>query len=524
MKRRSILALAAGTSAALVLPGSPARAAGTVPYDVTAFTDSQRRELVRYAADTWRSMEALADPTTGLPADNIDGDLGEDSRSAYTSPTNIGCYLWSAIVARKLGFISRQAARERIGKVLDTLASLQRHPYSGMFYNWYDPATGDMLTTWPEDGSPIYPFLSSVDNGWLAAALMVVGNDDPSLRRRANAVRKDMNFAFYYNPDALGEDFGAGQFRGGFWPEEPPGGGVLDNYVGSGPDVWFTGHHYGTHNSETRIIGYVAIALGQVPVEHYFAPARTFADNCDWSWQEMKPVGDFQNYLGIEVFEGAYQYRGLRFVPSWGGSMFEALMPDLFVPEATWGPNSWGRNHPAFVRGQIEHGLAEAGYGHWGFSPASDPHGTYREYGVDPMGLDSAGYTSDKERTTVDYGFAGCPDREPQPEPDHYGDGVVTPHAVFLALPYAPMEAMEQLTRLRADFDIYGTGGFYDAVAVRSATVARRYLALDQGMILGALGNLLGDDVIRSNFCDDRTEHRLRHAIGIEEFNIPADQ
>ena len=31
--------------------------------------------------------------------------------------------------------------------------------------------------------------------------------------------------------------------------------------------------------------------------------------------------------------------------------MFEALMPDLFVPEEQWGPNSWGRNHPATVAG-----------------------------------------------------------------------------------------------------------------------------------------------------------------------------
>ena len=39
-----------------------------------------------------------------------------------------------------------------------------------MFYNWYDPASGTKLTTWPVDGSPVHPFLSSVDNGWMAAA------------------------------------------------------------------------------------------------------------------------------------------------------------------------------------------------------------------------------------------------------------------------------------------------------------------------------------------------------------------
>lgn len=82
-------------------------------------------------------------------------------------------------------------------------------------------------------------------------------------------------------------------------------------------------------------------------------------------------------------------------VPGWGGSMFEELMPDLFVPEAEWAPDSWGLNHPFHVRAQREHGLDEAGYGYWGFSPSSDPHAGYREYGVDALGLNPTGYFSD---------------------------------------------------------------------------------------------------------------------------------
>ena len=34
----------------------------------------------------------------------------------------------------------------------------------------------------------------------------------------------------------------------------------------------------------------------------------------------------------------------MRFVPSWGGDMFEALMPDLFVPEETLGAAQLGRS------------------------------------------------------------------------------------------------------------------------------------------------------------------------------------
>ena len=56
-------------------------------------------------------------------------------------------------------------------------------------------------------------------------------------------------------------------------------------------------------------------------------------------------------------------------------------MPSLFVPEEKWAPASWGGNHPATVRAQIYHGLKEAGYGYWGFSPANMPEGNYERLG-----------------------------------------------------------------------------------------------------------------------------------------------
>ena len=64
---------------------------------------------------------------------------------------------------------------------------------------------------------------------------------------------------------------------------------------------------------------------------------RTFPDTCDWSWPETKPVGEWVEYMGVDVFEGAYTYRDMQLVPTWGGSMFEALMVDLFVPRPTGG-------------------------------------------------------------------------------------------------------------------------------------------------------------------------------------------
>jgi hypothetical protein len=120
-----------------------------------------------------------------------------------------------------------------------------------------------------------------------------------------------------------------------------------------------------------------------------------------------------------------------------------------------------------------------------------------------------------------DAGFGTC--RPPGP-PAIYGDGVVTPHAAFLALPYAKGPVLANLAKLKANFDAYGSGGFYDAVAVGSGTVARRYLSLDQAMIMGALGNTLADNVLRRAFVTPQFERAVRPLLAQETFNVPAGQ
>jgi hypothetical protein len=198
--------------------------------------------------------------------------------------------------------------------------------------------------------------------------------------------------------------------------------------------------------------------------------------------------------------------------------MFEALMPDLFVPEAAWGKRSWGVNHRLTVKAQIEHGMDEAGYGYWGFSPASDPFGTYREYGVEELGMSPDGYASDEPRTDVDKGYAGCRDAT-NPNPT-FGDGVVTPHASFLALPYAPRAAVSNLRGIEDTLGAYGPGGFYDSVAVTSDTIADRYLSLDQAMVMGAIANRLGNNVIKRYFVDRHFAHSIRPLMAMEKFSV----
>ncbi|MCE0509386.1 DUF3131 domain-containing protein [Microbacterium sp. KKR3/1] len=477
------------------------------------------RQVRGWAADTWRSLVAMTDRSTGLPADNITEGLSAGERSGYTSPTNIGGYLWSTLVARELGLISRGEATGRLIRTLKTLDRMEHHAPSGMYYNWYDEATGKALRTWPDSGDAIHPFCSSVDNGWLGAALLTVKNADRGAAHWASKVFDRMRWDAFYNDNSDPEHpvREGGLIHGGFFPfdHDRPGGVYRGTHVGREP-VWLTTHHYDTVVSETRITTYLGIITGQIPGKQYYASWRTFPASCDWSWHEMQPVGESRTYFGLDVYEGAYTYRGMRIVPGWGGSMFEELMPDVFVPEARWAPGSWGRNHPLHVRAQREHGLEEAGYGYWGFSPSSNPAGGYREYGVDALGLNPDGYLSDQEGTNFDPGFGDCrPATNPKPT---YGDGVVTPHAAFLAMMHEPAEAFTNLVNIQRDFDAYGRGGFFDAVAVRSGTVARRHLSLDQAMVMGAIGNVLCDGVVRRGFATRAVESRLRPVIGIERF------
>lgn len=399
--------------------------------------------LRRWATDTWRSLDALTVPATGLTSDHLDADLDPATRAGYTSPTNIGGYLWSTVAARDLGLVGADECRDRCAATLAALGRMRRHPGSGMFVNWYDEASGDALTALP-GGEPFVPFLSSVDNGWLAAGLMVVAAAVPSLRAPAERLLDGMDFARFHDPDA-GPPGPGGRLRGGFWEGEPER---------------MTGHHYDLLNSEPRIASYVGTARGQLPPEH----------------------------LGALTTERR-EYRGRSVVATFGGSMFEALMPDLLVPEEEWAPATWDANHRDTVALQREYALEDRGYAAWGFSPSACPGSGYDVFGVPPIAWLPDGYPSER-------------DDEP----------VVTPHASALALLHEPEEAAANLAVLEDRFGCYGPGGFVDSVGLVSGRTAGRHLALDQAMVMAALAHGLGQP-LRRWFCTPEVTAVLRPVV-----------
>jgi hypothetical protein len=150
MLRRAAALLVVLTIAA---PAS-AFAAGT-----TDLTAAQRETLLGYAHNTWASFVAMTDPDSGLPADALEAD---GTTSVQTSTTNIGAYMWSAVVAERLGIIGHAELVARLDKTLHSLETMERDETigadgrpSGQYYNWYDHTTGAKLTVWPPSGQPL---------------------------------------------------------------------------------------------------------------------------------------------------------------------------------------------------------------------------------------------------------------------------------------------------------------------------------------------------------------------------------
>ena len=101
--------LTAGRASAGTFP-APAAPAAPAYLSSTTSAAAQSARVHGWATDTWRSLVAMTHPKTGLPADNIAESLAPGDRSGYTSPTNIGGYLWSAVVARELGITQANAS------------------------------------------------------------------------------------------------------------------------------------------------------------------------------------------------------------------------------------------------------------------------------------------------------------------------------------------------------------------------------------------------------------------------------
>ncbi len=413
--------------------------------------------LWRLARDTWRGLAALSDREHGLPFDTVrfNGALAPERAwlGDYTNVTNIGLYLIDIIAAWELRLIGPEEARARLDRTLATLERLET--YQGFFYNYYDTTTLERTSH----------FISFVDSAWLTAGLMVVRNSVPELAARCTRLIEREDYRFFYDPvEQL----------------------MMHGYYVHLPHR--SEYSYGLLYSEARLGSLIAIGKGEAPVEHWYRMARTFPASYDWQSQAPKERAD-KTVNGYVFPGGYYSWKGLKYLPSWGGSLFEALMPLLVLDEPRYAPASLGKNALAHTELSRRFTLEHLGYPVWGLSPSSTPSGDgYSEYGARVLG--ALGYRA----------------------------GAVTPHAAALALLTEPATATANLRQLAERYPLYGDFGFYDAVDPKTGQVAYNYLALDQSMILIALANHLRDGVIQKYFAADPIIQRVLPLLEAERF------
>ncbi len=207
--------------------------------------------------------------------------------------------------------------------------------------------------------------------------------------------------------------------------------------------------------SEARLGSFVAIARGDVPLEHWFSLGRPY---------------------------GAIGRR--RVLLSWTGTMFEYLMPFLF--QNSYGGSLLEKAAGDAVEIQIAYGRMRSIP--WGISESAfadlDLGKTYqyKAFGVPGLGLKRG-----LEEQTV-----------------------VAPYATLLALNAAPRESLKNLRRLVA-LGMLGEYGFYEAMDFsrqtlrtgRRGVVIEAYMAHHQGMAFLALTNLLHGNPFPRRFHSD---------------------
>jgi hypothetical protein len=213
--------------------------------------------------------------------------------------------------------------------------------------------------------------------------------------------------------------------------------------------------HYDLLASEARLASLVAIAKNDIPAHHWLALGRPYTSSNG------------------------------QVLLSWSGTMFEYLMPLLFVQ--TFRNSLLDNACASAVNRQIEYarqrgvpwGISESAYS------ALDIHKIYqyRAFGVPTLGL---------KRGLED-------------------DLVVAPYATALALMVYPAESIKNLRRLDTA-GVYGRMGFYESLDYMrrqdrqgsKPVVVYAYMAHHQGMTLTAINNVLNAGIMRRRFHADR--------------------
>ncbi|MBR0229630.1 MAG: hypothetical protein IJQ62_14885 [Clostridia bacterium] len=375
-------------------------------------TQKDAEDARKIARRTWEFFEdSVSADTLFLPPDNVQEEP-KKGPALRTSPTNMGLYLLSCCAAHILGFLPIGELSQKIHDSLNTLETLET--WQGHFYNWYSLRTGE----------PLGPrFVSTVDSGNCAACLLCCAQllrawlprlteEGRSLPARLDALAHGMDFSALYDEKA--HLFYVG------WEAEARR---------------FTPSHYDCLASEARLTSFIAIMLGQTERKHW-------------------------RYLNRAVTKAGLGAALL----SWGGTMFEYLLPQLFLPLI---PGTLiGESCLNAVRAQM----------------AADPNR--------PFGVSESGYYAFDPEMNYQYRAFGLPLLARSGET---AGSTVAPYASMLAFPFFPRACAKNMRRMQR-LGWEDAHGFFEAAdwgKDHKPRVVQSHMAHHQAMILCALCNAL---------------------------------
>ncbi len=213
--------------------------------------------------------------------------------------------------------------------------------------------------------------------------------------------------------------------------------------------------YYDLLASEARLTSFAAVARGDVPVEHWWAMGRLFGTT-----------------------------NGQPTLLSWGGTMFEYLMPLLL--NQSYEHSLLDQACKIAVQRQIEYA---------------------RQRGI-PWGISEAAFAGLDSNRIYQYRAFGVPGLGLKRGLEE--DIVVAPYAAALALATAPVEAVANLKGL-AQTGLLGNYGFYEAIDYthqrvpegERGVIVRAYMAHHQGMSLIAFDNVLNGGIMQRRFHAD---------------------
>ncbi len=386
-----------------------------------------------------------------------------------TSSTNIGLELLSIIASYDLGYETEEYVIDLLENVIKSIEILPK--WNGHLYNWYDT----------ENLIPLYPLMvSTVDSGNFVGYLytlkqFLIEKFEEIIKEELNTKKAKNNKQYDINElknnketnetknkkqDNINKikdknnykiklksliekveklindtdfsklyDSSVGLFSIGFNCEENK---LYDSY-------------YDLLASESRQTTLIAIAKKDVPSKSWASLGRTLTA--------------LKGHIGLL---------------SWGGTVFEYLMPNIIIP--TYDSTLIDESCKLLILSQKEY--ANSLKIPWGISESSyslkDFKGNYqyKTFGIPWLGL---------KRGLVD-------------------EIVVSPYSTALSLTENPKDAIDNFKRLEKEGAL-GKYGFYDAIDyLPKKEVIKVFMAHHQGMILASIDNELKNNIFQKRF------------------------